>query len=135
MLLLPFTIMTLDSFLQYCLAKPGVTEEYPFEGECAWLKVGGKMFALVNITEMKMGEDIVPPFHFANLKCDPERAIELRETYDEVRPGWHMSKKHWNTIYFNGSLKDSMIKELTDHAYDLVVDKLPKKIKDNLSNE
>lgn len=124
--------MTLDSFLQYCLSKPGVTEDYPFEGECAWLKVGGKMFALVNITEMKMGDEIVSPFHFANLKCEPEKAIELRESHEEITPGWHMSKKHWNTIYFNGSLKDSIIKEMIDHAYELVVNKLPKKIRDQL---
>lgn len=124
--------MTLHSFREYCLLKPGVTEDYPFDGECAWMKVAGKMFCLVNVTEMKMGADIVPPFHFANLKCDPDKAIELRETHVSIVPGWHMSKKHWNTIYFDGSLKDSFIKELVDHAYELVFNKLPKKTREEL---
>jgi len=124
--------MTLDIFREYCLAKPGVTEDYPFDGECAWLKVAGKMFALVNVTEMKMGDEAIPPFHFANLKCDPERAIELREEYEAIEPGWHMSKKHWNTIYFDGGLKDSFIKELIDHAYELVFSGLPKKTQEAL---
>lgn len=125
--------MTLDTFRTYCLNKPGVTEDYPFDGECAWLKVGGKMFALVNVSDMKMGSDIVPPFHFANLKCTPERAIELREEHEAIVPGWHMSKKHWNTIYFDGSLKDSMIKDLIDHAYELVYSGLSKKVKETIT--
>lgn len=124
--------MTLDTFRDYCLAKPGVTEDYPFDGECAWLKVGGKMFALVNVMEMKMGKDLVPPFHFANLKCDPEDAIDLRDKHEAIQPGWHMSKKHWNTIYFDGSLKDSFIKELVDHAYELVFTGLSKKVKEQI---
>ena len=75
--------MTLDSFLDYCMAKPGVTQEYPFNVDCAWLKVAGKMFALVNVSEMKMGPQEVPSFYFANLKCDPEKAIELKD----IKPG------------------------------------------------
>lgn len=124
--------MTLDIFREYCLAKPGTTEDYPFDGQCAWLKVAGKVFALVNVIEMKMGKEEVPPFHFTNLKCDPERAIELREEYEAIVPGWHMGKKHWNTVYFDGGLKDSFIKELVDHSYDLVFAGLPKKIQESL---
>ncbi len=124
--------MTIDSFRDYCLAKPGVTEDYPFDGNCAWLKVAGKMFALVNVTETKIKSEIVPPFHFANLKCDPEWAIELREEHEAIEEGWHMSKKHWNTIYFDRGIKDSFIKELIDHSYDIVVAGLPKKLRDGL---
>lgn len=124
--------MTLDIFLEYCLAKPGVTEEHPFGDASVCMKVGGKMFALANVTEMKMGKEIVPPFHFANLKCDPEKAIELREEHDTIQPGWHMNKKHWNTVYFDGSLKDSFIREMIDHAYEQVVDGLPRKEQEKL---
>ena len=126
--------MTLDYFLEYCLSKPGTTQEYPFDGTSAWIKVAGKLFALTNVSEMKIGGDIVPSFYFANLKCDPERAIELREEYEAIEPGWHMSKKHWNSIYFDRGLKDSFIKELIDHSYEIVVDKLPKKVKEDLQN-
>ncbi len=126
--------MTLDYFLNYCLSKPGVTEDYPFDGEAAWLKVAGKLFALANVTEMKMGKDEIPPFHFMNLKCEPEKAIELREEYEEIEAGWHMNKKHWNTLYLNGSLKDSFIKEQIDHSYDIVVNSLPKKTRETLQN-
>ena len=121
--------MTLESFKNYCLAKPGVEDHYPFRGECAWMKVGGKMFGMVNVTELKMGDEIVPPFHFANLKCNPEKAEELRASHAAIRPGWHQSKKHWNSLYFDGSLPDELVFELIDHAYDLVAATLPKKVK------
>ena len=124
--------MTLDSYIAYCLAKPGVEVSYPFKGECAWLKVGGKMFSLVNVTEMKMDGDIIPPFHFANLKCDPTKAIGLRESHAAIRPGWHQNKDHWNSLFMDGSLTDNLIKELIDHAYEIVAKKLPKKIKTEL---
>lgn len=124
--------MNLDNFREYCLAKPGVTEDYPFNGECAWLKVGGKVFAIVNITDMKMAGEVVPPFHFTNLKCDPDKAIELREEHDAIQPGWHMSKKNWNTVYFDNSLKDSFLKELIDHSYHEVFEGLSQKIKEQI---
>lgn len=125
--------MTFETFRDYCLAKPGVTENYPFKGECAWLKVGGKLFALTNCFEMKMGKEIVPPFYFANLKCEPEKALELRASHPAIQPGWHQNKKHWNSLYFDDSLSDELIFELIDHAYDLVFGSLPKKIQQNLS--
>ena len=124
--------MTLESYIEYCLAKPGVEVSYPFKGECAWLKVGGKMFSLVNAVEMKMEGEIVPPFHFANLKCDPLKALTLRESYRAIKPGWHQNKDHWNSLYMDGSLPDDLIKELVDHAYETVASKLPKKIKSEL---
>ena len=121
--------MNLESFLQYCLSKPGVEDSYPFKGECAWLKVGGKMSGMVNVTEMKMDGIFISPFHFTNLKCDPEKAISLRESYAAILPGWHQSKKHWNTIYLDGSLSDDLIFELIDHAYNLVASSLSQKMK------
>ena len=85
--------MTFDSYISYCLAKPGVEISYPFKGECAWLKVAGKMFSLVNAIEMKKDGEIIPPFHFANLKCDPEKAEALRESYAAIQPGWHQNSR------------------------------------------
>ncbi len=124
--------MTFNDFREYCLAKPGVEESYPFRGECAWMKVGGKMFGMANCIEMKMDGELVPPFHFANLKCDPEKALELRESYAAIRPGWHQNKDHWNSLYMDGSLPDDLIKELIDHAYNIIAAKLSKKKKAEL---
>jgi len=125
--------MTLNSFLQYCLSKPDVEDSYPFKGECAWLKVGGKMFGMVNVTELKMNGQIIPPFHFTNLKCDPEKAIALRESHASITPAWHQSKKHWNTLYFDGSLSDDLVLEMVDHAYKLVTASLSNKTKSELN--
>lgn len=126
--------MTFESFREYCLSKPGTTEDYPFDGSSVWIKVAGKLFALANAIEMKMGKEEVPPFHFINLKCDPERAIELREEHEAIQPGWHMSKKHWNSIYPKQGIKDSFIKELIDHSYEVVVAGLPKNVREELQN-
>lgn len=125
--------MTLETYLKYCKSKPGVTDEYPFDGECAWLKVMGKLFSIVNVTEMKMGNELIPPFYFANLKCDPERAEELRSRHPEIKPGWHQNKKYWNSIMLEGSLRDNHIKELIDHSYELVVSSMTKKQKEELT--
>lgn len=114
--------MTLEQFRAYCLAKPGVEEGLPFGPETLVFKVGGKLFALTGIDT----------FDYINLKCDPERALELREAYDAIRPGYHMSKKHWNSVYMDGSLRDQFILELTDHSYELVFSSLPKKIRQEL---
>lgn len=110
--------MNIEDFRDYCLAKKGVEETFPFDENTLVFKVMGKMFALTNIEweEFKV-----------NLKCDPERAIQLREEHpDEILPGYHMSKKHWNTITFEGDLDDRFLNELIDHSYDLVVAKLKK---------
>lgn len=124
--------MTLEEYINYCLAKPGVEVSYPFKGECAWLKVGGKMFTLVNVKSMKKEGKTIAPFHFANLKCDPEKALLLRETHGAIQAGWHQNKDHWNSVYMDGSLTDKLIKELIDHAYALVATKLSKKTKTTL---
>ena len=102
--------MNIEAFREYCLAKPGVTEELPFDENTLVFKVGGKIFALTDINR----------FESVNLKCDPARAVELREQFDEVQPGYHMNKKHWNTVSTRGSLPDRLLQEWTDQSYDLV---------------
>lgn len=111
--------MNIEEFREYCMSKPGVTEEFPFGEDTLVFKVMGKMFALTNLE----GDWSL------NLKCDPERAIELREKFPAIQPGYHMSKVHWNTVMMDGSLNRNLILELIDHSYQLVVDKLPGKLK------
>lgn len=111
--------MNIEEFREYCIQKPGVTEEFPFDEETLVFKVMGKMFALTNL---------VGDWNLA-LKCDPEWAIELREQFPAIRPGYHMSKVHWNTVAMDGSLSQKLILELIDHSYQLVVAKLPGKLK------
>jgi predicted DNA-binding protein (MmcQ/YjbR family) len=114
--------MDIETFRLYCLAKPGVTEHLPFDDRTLVFKVGGKMFALCDLEE----------FNSANLKCDPERAVELRERYDAVTPGYHMNKTHWNTVKVNGDVKGRMLQELIDHSYELIVSSLPKREREKL---
>lgn len=112
--------MNIEEFRNYCIAKNGVTEELPFGPDTLVFKVKGKMFALCALERLPSQ---------INLKCDPERAIELREVHDGlIIPGYHMSKTHWNTIYLD-NLPPKLIIELVDHSYDLVVSKLTKKLK------
>jgi predicted DNA-binding protein (MmcQ/YjbR family) len=87
-----------------------VTEEFPFGEDTMVFKANGKIFAITN----------VETFEGINLKCDPERAIQLREQYDAVQPGYHMNKKHWNTVVMDGSISDKLVKEWIDHSYELV---------------
>ncbi|MHA1545843.1 MAG: MmcQ/YjbR family DNA-binding protein, partial [Alphaproteobacteria bacterium] len=118
--------MTLDDFKAHCLAKPGVSENYPMKGEVVWLKVASKIFAMTNVLALKMDGEMVAPFHFINLKCDPQRAVELRDQYGAVKPGWHQNKTHWNSLLMGKALPDDLILRLTDHSYDLVAASLPK---------
>ena len=118
--------MTLDALRTYCLAKSGTTEETPFGPDVLVFKVMGKMFALTNMEEWPLE---------VNLKCDPERAIELREEYEAVQPGYHMNKKHWNTVVLNGSVSLPEIHAWIDHSYALVVQGLPKKVRDQLGDD
>ena len=111
--------MNIEEFREYCLARPAVTESFPFDETTLVFKVANKIFALT---------DVEPPFSI-NLKCDPEKAIELRERYPSVLPGYHMNKQHWNTIEVDGSIPDKLIYEWTDHSYDLIVQRLPKAVK------
>ncbi len=112
--------MNIEEFRNYCIAKKGVTEDFPFDEKTLVFKVMGKMFALSGLENIPAS---------VNLKCDPEKAIELRETYDgAIIPGFHMSKKHWNTLIIE-QLPSNLILQLIDHSYDLVVSKLTKKLK------
>ena len=114
--------MNLETYYEYCFSKKGVTEHFPFDEDTLVFKVGGKMFALSSLLQWEKGTPSV------NLKCDPERAQELRAEYDAIQPGYHMSKIHWNTIAVNQDAPDTLLKELIDHSYDLVFKSLAKKI-------
>ena len=111
--------MNIEELREYCIKKKGVTEEFPFGETTLVFKVMGKMFALLSLE----GDFSV------NLKCDPELAAELREKYVSVTPGYHMNKTHWNTILIDGSVSDKEIYSWVDHSYEVVVNKLPKRIK------
>lgn len=113
--------MNVEEFRIYCLGKDHVTEEFPFDENTLVFKVAGKMFALTGLDD--------PEFK-VNLKCDPDRSVLLREEYESIRPGWHMSKLHWNTVHVDGSFPDKLFLELVDHSYELVVQGLPKKLRD-----
>jgi predicted DNA-binding protein (MmcQ/YjbR family) len=117
--------MKLQDLREYCLAKPGVEETTPFGPDTLVYKVAGKMFLLTGFE--------YSPVQF-NVKCDPEKAIDLRERYPCVQPGYHMSKKHWNTILVDGSVSIKLVKEWIDDSYQLVVEGLSKKEKELLEN-
>lgn len=117
--------MNLESLRDYCLAFPGVTEELPFGPDTLVFKVMGKVFLLTGLDEPRLS---------FNVKCDPEKAEELRETYSEVRPGYHMNKKHWNTVYAQGGIPNHLLFEMVKDSYDLVVKSLTKKMKEELDS-
>ena len=108
--------MNFESLRQYLLGKPGASEEFPFGPSAMVFKVRGKMFALIAVQETPMR---------LNLKCDPELALHLRAMYEAVKPGYHMNKKHWNTVTIDGTLPDEEIITMINDSYDLVVKGLP----------
>lgn len=119
------TALNIEELRDHCLLKPGVTEGFPFDEDTLVFKVGrkdsygaGKMFLL---TGLESGNNF-------NVKCDPDLAVELREKYTEVQPGYHMNKKMWNTVYMDGSLTRKQLLDMVDHSYELVFNGLPKKI-------
>ncbi len=114
--------MNIQQFYELCLSKKGVTEHFPFDEDTLVFKVGGKIFALSSLKQWENGTPSV------NLKCNPEKAQELRGQYDDIQPGYHMSKVHWNTIVINRDVPDKLVKQLIDHSYELVFKSLPKKI-------
>ncbi|AMP98534.1 hypothetical protein AY601_1619 [Pedobacter cryoconitis] len=114
--------MNIEELRDYCLSKPGATEGLPFGEETLVFKVGEKIFLLVGLTEGNR----------FNAKCDPERAIILREQYEEIVPGYHMNKKHWNTVYMNGRLNFKQLHEIIDHSYELIFNNLPKNKQDEI---
>jgi len=103
-------------FREYCLTKPNATEGTPFGETVLVFKVAGKMFALMSLDEVPV---------IANLKCDPDLALELRDRYEQVRPGYHMNKKHWNTVEIGGGIPKTELRKMIDHSYQLVVKTLP----------
>jgi predicted DNA-binding protein (MmcQ/YjbR family) len=115
--------MDASAFREYCLKKRGTTESSPFGPEHIVFKVGNKMYALVALDEIPAT---------ANLKCDPDRALELRDRYEDVRPGYHMNKKHWNTVVIAGAIPQAEVRKMIDHSYELVVQSLPKKTREQL---
>jgi len=115
--------MNIETLREYCMARSGATESFPFDEVTLVFKVGNKIFALAD-TESR-------PTTLA-LKCDPERAVQLRETYTAVVPGYHLNKKHWNTITIDGSIRSSEVQDWIDHSYELVRKSLPKAAKDLL---
>ena len=117
--------MNIEQFRDYCLSKKGVTESFPFDESTLVFKVLDKMFALTGLNAEEAS---------ANLKCEPSRALELREQYDAVRPGYHMNKKHWNTVLLESDVSDGLLKELIEHSYELVVKKMRKKDRALLKN-
>jgi predicted DNA-binding protein (MmcQ/YjbR family) len=118
--------MDIESLRNYCLSKPGAEETEPFGPNTLVYKVGGKIFLLFGIDSV--------PLQF-NAKCDPEKVIELRERYDCVQPGYHMNKKHWNTVIVDGSVSDTLLKEWIDDSYQLIVESLPAKAKAQLKSK
>ena len=117
--------MNVEEFRDFCLNLPAAEECFPFDEETLVFKVLGKIFALTDLEQY--------PF-CVNLKCDPDYAMELREKHPEILAGWHMNKKYWNTVDFEGNLPNKFLKELTQHSYDEVVKKLTRKQKTELEN-
>jgi predicted DNA-binding protein (MmcQ/YjbR family) len=109
--------MDLAQFREYCLSKPHATEGTPFGPDVLVFKVGGKMFALAALDEVPTR---------ANLKCDPDLALDLRDRYEQVKPGYHMNKKHWNTVEIDSGVPEAELRKMIDHSYELVIKSLPK---------
>ena len=118
--------MDLAEFRDYCLAKLGASESSPFGEDTIVFKVSGKMFALAALDE-------VP--NTVNLKCDPDRALDLRDRFEQVRPGYHMNKRHWNTVELGTGLPDLELRQMIDESYGLVVASLPKIARDRLADD
>ena len=118
--------MNIEEIREYCMSKKGVTESFPFDEDTLVLKVMGKMFALISLEKIPLQ---------LNLKCDPDKAVELREKYESVLPGYHMNKKHWNSIIVDGTLLNKLIYRWIDDSYNLVVKGLRKTEKQKLQNK
>jgi predicted DNA-binding protein (MmcQ/YjbR family) len=118
--------MNIEELREYCLSLPHAEETFPFDRYTLVFKVGGKMFGLIGLDSTELS---------INLKCDPEKALELRERYPAVQPGYHMSKKHWNTVYIDGSIPRKQIEEWIIESYRLVLNSLPRKIRDEIQKD
>jgi len=115
--------MHIEALRDFCLSLPHTTEDLPFDDRTLVFRVGNKIFLLTDVEES---------WEF-NVKCDPEKAVDLRERHpDAIRPGYHMNKKHWNTVRTDHGLDDKLLRELIRHSYDLIFASLPKKVKESL---
>ena len=114
--------MNIQQLYEFCLLKKGVTEHFPFDEDTLVFKVGGKMFALTSLEGWEKGTPAI------NLKCDPDRALELRAEFESIKPGYHMSKIHWNTVTFEGDVSDKMICNFITDSYHLILKSLTKKM-------
>jgi predicted DNA-binding protein (MmcQ/YjbR family) len=108
---------------RWCLQQPGAIEDFPFGPETSVFKVAGKMFALTALDRAPLQ---------VSVKCEPELAVDLRNTYPAIRPGYHLNKRHWNTVTVDGSLPDQLVRDLVEDSYDLVVSALPKRLRRDL---
>ena len=127
--------MTLDDFIAVCKGFKGVEITYPFGPQALWMKVGGKAFAWTFVAPFMMDKEERAPFTFINMKCAPEQAIEWREQYEAVHPGWHQNKKYWNSVFMDGIIPNN-IHQMLEHAYQEVFNSLPKKTQQKiLANE
>src|SRR5438477_10425874 len=117
--------MDLEEFRDYCLSKIAASESMPFGEGILVFKVAGKLFALAPLDEIPVT---------VNLKCHPDLALELRDHYEQVRPGYHMNKKHWNTVEIDSGIPDAELRKMIDHSYDLVVQSLPRAIRAKILN-
>ncbi len=115
--------MDMEKIREHCLAKAGVTEDFPFDQDTLAFRVNEKIFLLTSLERDPSA---------LNLKCDPERALELREAYTSITPGYHMNKRHWNTVVLDGTVPDKLLIELVDHSYSLIFQSLPKKVQKTL---
>lgn len=116
--------MNADAVREYCLMKKGkITEGFPFGEGVLVFKVEGKMFLLMNLDDHPLT---------MNVKCDPELAVDLRERYEAVRPGYHMNKRHWNTVVLDGSIPPQELKTMIDHSYEQIVRGMKKSIVEKL---
>jgi predicted DNA-binding protein (MmcQ/YjbR family) len=121
--------MDIEEFRDFCLSKKGVTEQFPFDTVTLVFKVMGKIFALTGLDAWEKGEQKI------NLKCDPDKAEELRAAYEGIIAGWHSNKRHWNTVTLNSSdVSNDLVKQLINHSYDSVVRGLTKKLQAELKN-
>ncbi len=121
--------MDIQQLYEFCLSKKAVTEHFPFDEDTLVFKVGGKMFCMASLQEWEKGNPAI------SVKCDPSYAIELRDRYESVIPGYYSNKKHWNTVFINKEIDDRKIVHFINHSYELVVSGLPKKTRDTLTKE
>ncbi len=117
--------MNIEEIRKYCISKPGTSESFPFDEDTLVFKVGGKMFCLISLSESNN----------INVKCDPERALTLREAHEFIKPGYHMNKNHWNTVHIVTGVNKSFYQEMIDHSYGLVYNSLPRKIKQEILDQ